>query len=163
MILIFTQWVNKEKSSMKQDLDIVLACLHKLSQAELKIVTARLRVLNIGSGEANEIYGIVADMLGGAIIPLPVARQSKHFTRFVKGVDVLMDFYTTHFKSVKYRPMRLKVLKVLISCATGSLKNEGFKLTFVNIGDRLARIQECVENCFPGYLAAGCLLDAITK
>ena len=146
---------------------LVIAALPRLSRADLQEMAGRLTAL-LGEGDADGpawVFSIVVKHLrrrgGSGNMPYSALKRSRQYPRFHRGAKGLLQFVDNHFPGIK-RVEQQKVLNVLVGACTRYLENHNIPIGYYTLGDCMGRINQVIDDQFPGYMEAG-LITVIVK
>ena len=149
----------------KQALASVLRLIVDLTPTERGAVESRIRMLGHRRSVTEidvveQVYRAISVSTRKGFPPLGQIRRSSNWYRFERGCRRLQQFVTVVCGDGlgRYRP---RVLTILVGCLIKDLKRHGIGLGPVTLGDRMMQVDEVVGRCYPGYVEAGLLREAL--
>lgn len=149
----------------KQALNSVLELIVGLTPTERDAVESRIRMLGHRRSiteidVVEQVYRAIAGLTRNGFPPLGQLRRSSNWYRFERGCRRLQQFVTASCGEGLGR-RRPRVLTTLLGCLIEDLNQNRIGLGPVTLGDRMMMVDEVVGRCYPGYVEAGLLREAL--
>ena len=147
----------------------VLMALKEMSLTDLRKVSAQAAFLltkeqlNVSPLE-RDVYESICDTLkfeGIAPPPFGTFARTNAFSSFRGGVVCFLQYIGQHC-APKMRVERQKVIYVFVRMLARRLRRDGIPLSAKTMSSTLSRIENIVEDQFPGYRESG-LLSVLLK
>ena len=149
----------------------VLEALKKMPLTDLRKVSAQAThlltkgVLNTSPLE-RDVYESICDALKlegvSSLPPFTVFARTNTFASFRRGVILFLEYIEQYCKPKK-RLERMKIIHVFLRMLVRRLRRDGVPLSSKTMASALLRVENIVEDQFPGYRESGLLPILLKK